>query len=933
MASRKYRTNRKQIFLKGDGPGKNGSISISAINESRKRRAVEASQNASASIKRAIEFISEYPDSAFKQVADMEAAVTKQFDEGFFGKSASLDNQLDMAVGSMIGSGSYSGAGSAGRKLRMAAKAYFSVDVNDEQKSEPAKSSLDKADEMAGLKAQMGQAIGELASILGAKKNLTREEESQIIPVMSKIFRIAAKMGYIKFKESAQFVMKQIRSVAGDEVADKLSIENLQAGFVNVSKEIGGDKKEALAFDSIEEVMAAEDESLPEVRSAPRATDKSDFAQTSETNGTQPTADETTLEQDEATRNKEATPVAEPVTVNAENEQKKLATFEEGKTALRIIGDPAFLKDRLDALGIKSVPRKDGVNVPDKKRWADARANIPVSIEQRTVDGVPARLADVTIETMENGNVRLISPAETGNYASADEAIRFYRESYKGSPETVEAPTPAAEAKIPAVINKPDRRTKAEILERMRELVEQERLILARRTNEQNDYSDYSNDYNAIKQEKAALNKEYGAITEDDSGAEIPASLEDKPVHIENGEVELATPAVVEKSLKKSVAMTAAQLKDALAWLNKQIDAAMMDAHDGFLGRDKDTSTGDALSWFGDGGNKEIPKVTFDVPNDGTFKIPKFKGNLARFKERVKTGVFVQGHTPKLQKVSPAQKTTSGGTESTIKDFIDGGDYITALEYSKQIEKPIIFGWNNPAKADHPIAYSEAKPYEPEGFDDFKFVSVKDLFSGRWAIIDMSSGLSVTSNHSTRAYAISGANSALAPNVENPEKTVTPEKIHKLIAGSFAKDEAGTQEQLEAKWRDWAETGEKVAQKRIELERAQLKDKEIDAEIERFVANGYVDVAKEPTKSELRIADNRAKFEADKAKYAAKAAEIKAKQAERAIVPLSEITVTLKARIAESNEMAEYDEKADVALKEIDNKTNLARSLIKCLAS
>ena len=75
------------------------------------------------------------------------------------------------------------------------------------------------------------------------------------------------------------------------------------------------------------------------------------------------------------------------------------------------------------------------------------------------------------------------------------------------------------------------------------------------------------------------------------------------------------------------------------------------------------------------------------------------------------------------------------------------------------------------------------------------------------------------------------------------------------------------------------------------------------------------------------------KEESDKAKYAAKVAEIKAKQAERAIVPLSEITVTLKARIADSNEMAEYDEKADVALKEIDNKMNLARSLIKCLAS
>lgn len=117
------------------------------------------------------------------------------------------------------------------------------------------------AEEMADLKAQMGQAIGELAALLGAKSNLTEEEETRLIPIMSKIFRIAAKMGYIQFKESARHVMQQIRELAGNEIADKLSIDNLQAGYINIASEIGGDKKAALGFESIDELMA---ESAPD---------------------------------------------------------------------------------------------------------------------------------------------------------------------------------------------------------------------------------------------------------------------------------------------------------------------------------------------------------------------------------------------------------------------------------------------------------------------------------------------------------------------------------------------------------------------------------------------------------------------------------------------------------------------------------------------
>ena len=108
--------------------------------------------------------------------------------------------------------------------------------------------------EMDALKAEMGQALGELASILGARLNLTPEEETRIIPVMSKIFRIAARMGYVKFKDAGRYVMAEFRKLAGPEIAGKLSIENLQAGYINIAREIGGDKREAMSFDSIEEL-------------------------------------------------------------------------------------------------------------------------------------------------------------------------------------------------------------------------------------------------------------------------------------------------------------------------------------------------------------------------------------------------------------------------------------------------------------------------------------------------------------------------------------------------------------------------------------------------------------------------------------------------------------------------------------------------------
>jgi len=87
--------------------------------------------------------------------------------------------------------------------------------------------------EMEDLKAQMGQAIGEAVSLLGGKMNMTEEEETKLVPIMAKIFRIAAKMGFIKFKETASYVMEQIRELADKETADKFTLEHLLGGYAS----------------------------------------------------------------------------------------------------------------------------------------------------------------------------------------------------------------------------------------------------------------------------------------------------------------------------------------------------------------------------------------------------------------------------------------------------------------------------------------------------------------------------------------------------------------------------------------------------------------------------------------------------------------------------------------------------------------------------
>jgi len=128
------------------------------------------------------------------------------------------------------------------------------------------KSDADKPlSEMDELKAQMGQAIGEAISLLGGKMNMSEEEETKLVPIMAKIFRIAAKMGYVKFKDTASYVYGQIRELADKETADKFTLEHLLGGYASAGGKDFIGMSEVKSLNDLLPEPKAEDSNSPEI--------------------------------------------------------------------------------------------------------------------------------------------------------------------------------------------------------------------------------------------------------------------------------------------------------------------------------------------------------------------------------------------------------------------------------------------------------------------------------------------------------------------------------------------------------------------------------------------------------------------------------------------------------------------------------------------
>lgn len=290
------------------------------------------------------------------------------------------------------------------------------------------------------------------------------------------------------------------------------------------------------------------------------------------------------------------------------------------------------------------------------------------------------------------------------------------------------------------------------------------------------------------------------------------------PQHVENGKAESATAAVVVESLKKGAANSPLDLRQERDLLLQKVDQAIAAAP---TAEEKD-------AW--DSVNQKIDLTNnmhvadtigyrvFDVPGDGKFKVLNLKEALQRFRERIDGNPgFSKPRTPSPQTKADWQKTGRGGTEATIKEFIDDGELLTAVEYAKQIGKPLVFGQYQDGSS--VTVYTDSKPFEHDGYDDFKMVSARAAGAAdkvAWAVIDLGSGMTVSSKHPTRMKAIAETHKALAK--MNAEQLATNVKSAKANSGFV-----GTQEELEQRWVEWVAKQEELHQAKNEQEQSQPK--------------------------------------------------------------------------------------------------------------
>lgn len=108
-------------------------------------------------------------------------------------------------------------------------------------------------------------ALGDLASLLSkpGRMNITPEEEQKLLPILTRVFDAAFRLGYLQFKDAAKFVLDQIRAALGADVADAITLDHLQGAYIGMAgkyKDQGASsKKDVVAVESLDEIEAAAD--------------------------------------------------------------------------------------------------------------------------------------------------------------------------------------------------------------------------------------------------------------------------------------------------------------------------------------------------------------------------------------------------------------------------------------------------------------------------------------------------------------------------------------------------------------------------------------------------------------------------------------------------------------------------------------------------
>ena len=143
------------------------------------------------------------------------------------------------------------------------------ADIAPVKTEEPAPQPSQNGEEFESAKAMFAEGIDELISLLGGKANLTPEEETRIIPIISKILRGAAGMGFAKFKDAARNLLDVLRAKA-PELADKIELKNLQAAYINIH---GMDvMQEVAAIKSLDGLYAVDADTQERIEAAEQGT-------------------------------------------------------------------------------------------------------------------------------------------------------------------------------------------------------------------------------------------------------------------------------------------------------------------------------------------------------------------------------------------------------------------------------------------------------------------------------------------------------------------------------------------------------------------------------------------------------------------------------------------------------------------------------------
>lgn len=104
------------------------------------------------------------------------------------------------------------------------------------------------AERYKAAQAKAAQAIDDLANLLGGKKFITPEQQKKLLPILVDLMDALATMGAIKFRELAGQVLDIIRAKLGPDVADQITLRDLQSAYLSVGQNHEGSDEPASVF-------------------------------------------------------------------------------------------------------------------------------------------------------------------------------------------------------------------------------------------------------------------------------------------------------------------------------------------------------------------------------------------------------------------------------------------------------------------------------------------------------------------------------------------------------------------------------------------------------------------------------------------------------------------------------------------------------------